>query len=110
MKPEINIALKKMINDTYGLKTGEMSIVSSGRSHGKSNSQAMIIEYLNQQIKDVNEYKSNGYIPIYLDTISATRKEMIEWCKDNCKSHFYVAGSLFMFEDETDAMTFGLVW
>jgi hypothetical protein len=105
-----NIVLKKLMNNSYGVKAGEMSIVTSGRSNGKSNSQSMMIEYLKQQIKEVNEYKNMGYTPVYLDSNSATRKEMIEWCKDNCKSPFYVAGPLFMFEDNDDALFFATVW
>ncbi len=115
MKPDVsialkNIVLKKLMNNSYGVKAGEMSIVTSGRSNGKSNSQSMMIEYLNQQIKDVNEYQRQGYIPIYLDSSSATRKKMIEWCKENCKYHFYVAGQLFMFESNDDAVFFATVW
>jgi len=110
MKQQRDAAIKKFLNLSCGIPSGEVSLVMSGRASGKSNSQSMMIEYLNQQIKEVNEYKSKGYIPIYLDSNSATRKEMIEWCKENCKCHYYVAGQLFMFEDETDAMTFGLVW
>lgn len=110
MKPEINIALKKMMNVSYGFNAGEISVITSGRATGKSNSQSMMIEYLKQQIKEVNEYKNMGYTPVYLDSNTVTRKEMIEWCKDNCKSPFYVAGQLFMFEDNDDAVFFATVW
>jgi hypothetical protein len=110
MNTDLNVAIKKLMNVSYGFKAGEVSVIASARATGKSNNQSMMMEYLKQQIKEVNEYKNMGYTPVYLDSNTATRKEMIAWCKVNCKSHFYVAGQLFMFEDNDDAIFFATVW
>lgn len=111
-KMNISFAVKKFFNkDIFmGLEKGEISLMASGRGSGKSNSQSKMIEYLNQQIKQVNEYKALGYTSIYMDTDSKSRKEMIAWCNEKCNANFYVAGQLFMFEDEKDATLFAVVW
>lgn len=110
-KMNISFAVKKFWNkDIFmGLEKGEISVITSGRASGKSNSQSKMVEYLNQQIKQVNEYRALGYTSIYMED-SKSRKEMIAWCNNNCNANFYVAGQLFMFEDEKDAISFAFVW
>jgi hypothetical protein len=101
-----------MTNDEYekiiGKGVGPIDLYMAGRRSGKSITQVAMVEYLRQQTEYVREYKSKGYTSIYME--QGQKKEMIEWCVENCTNHYYVMGQLFMFEKEDDAMAFALVW
>lgn len=88
--------------------------IMAGRQTGKSEYTNTIIGFMRQQIEYIREYKDKKYTSVYMDYLvrvdTNLRGNMIEWCNENCDGHFFVAGSLFMFEQNNDAVAFALAW
>lgn len=106
---------KQIINGMYGIKSGEITVVSyGGRGSGKSQIIQQYNEMFAKQQELMNQCKEKGYTMVTIDASQMTsknRKEMIDWCTQNCKkdfASFVAARGIFMFEDETDSLWFKL--
>ena len=105
---------KQIVNSMDGIKPGELKMVSyGGRGQGKS-TVTQVIESFAKQQELMNQCKEKGYTMVTVGSERMTtknRKEMIDWCTQNCKKDFesFVAyHGIFMFEDETDSLWFKL--
>lgn len=108
---------KQLINGMYGIKKGEMNIVSyGGRGSGKSLLLQKFIESFQAQTKLMEQCIEKGYTTVVINPsqmTTANRNAMIEWCKQNCEkdfSSFVAAYGFFFFESQKDAEFFALVW
>jgi hypothetical protein len=108
---------KQVINGMYGIKKGEMKMVSyGGRGHGKSTIAQRYWQAFAEQQKLMEQCIEKGYTKVVISPdqmTTANRSAMIEWCKQNCKkdfSSFVAAYGFFFFESKSDAEFFALVW